>query len=99
MIANTAFLAMLTVFLLVCWLGGEVSFLAPYKAGLFHQYGWVIAGGILLVFLNLCAAYYGLARWLFLRDAGRKLTHVDRQFRTDEGVDADLRAHLLSKRP
>ena len=98
MIANTAFLAMLTVFLLVCWLGGEVSFLAPYKAGLFRQHGLVILGGTLLVFLNLCAAYYGLARWLFLRDAGRKLTHVDRQFRTDDGLDDDLQAHFLSRR-
>ena len=27
----------------------------------------------LVLFLNLCAAYYGIARWLFLRDTGRKL--------------------------
>jgi hypothetical protein len=97
-IANTAFLAMLTVFLLVCWLGGEVSFLAPYKRGLFAQYGWVIASGILLVFLNLCATYYALARWLFLRDAGRKLSHIDRQLTAETGVDDALRVHLLSRR-
>ena len=26
-----------------------------------------------LVFFNLCAPYYSVARWLFLRDTGRKL--------------------------
>ena len=58
MIANTAFLAALTTFLLTAWLAGELTFLAPYKAALFREHGMVIAGGVLLVFLNLCAAYY-----------------------------------------
>jgi len=96
-IANTAFLAMLTVFLLVGWFADQVSFLAPYKAGLFHHYGWTIVLGILLVFLNLCALYYALARALFLRDAGRKLSHVDRQFSADAGLDEPLRAQLRAK--
>ena len=97
MMTNAAFLAMLTVFLLVGWFAGEVRFLALYKAGIFRQYGMEIAGAVLLVFLNLCAAYYGLARWLFLRDAGRKLTHVDRELRSADGVPDDLRAHLLRR--
>ena len=33
MIANVAFLAALTTFLVVAWLAGELTFLAPYKAG------------------------------------------------------------------
>ena len=33
MIANVAFLAAITTFLAVAWLAGELSFLAPYKAG------------------------------------------------------------------
>jgi len=90
MIANTAFLAALTTFLLAAWLAGELTFLAPYKVALFHQHGMVISGGTLLVFLNLCAAYYCVARWLFLRDTGRKLTHVDRQLIASEGVHEDL---------
>jgi hypothetical protein len=90
MIANTAFLAALTTFLLTAWLAGELTFLAPYKAALFREHGMVIAGGVLLVFLNLCAAYYRVARWLFLRDTGRKLTHVDRQLIASEGVHEDL---------
>ena len=98
MIKNTAFLAGLTLFLLVAWLAGELSFLAPYKVALFRLHGTVIVGGVLLVFFNLCALYYALARWLFLRDTGRKLTHVDRQLITSEGVHEDLPPQLWSAR-
>jgi hypothetical protein len=98
MIANTAFLAVLTVFLLVGWLAGELRFLAPYRAGLFHLYGTVIIGAVVVVFVNVSALYYALARWLFLRDTGRKLTHVDRQLIASEGVHEDLPPHLWSTR-
>ena len=98
MTANAAFAAALTTFLLVAWLAGELTFLAPFKTVLFHRHGSVIVGGILLLFLNLCALYYGFARWLFLRDAGRKLHHVDEQLRTGDGLHDDLRPHLVSTR-
>lgn len=90
MIANSALLAALTVFLLAAWLAGELSFLAPYKGTLFRDYGWRIAGITLVVFLNLCAAYYSVARWLFLRDTGRKLLHLDRQLGTADAAIDDL---------
>ena len=48
MIANAAFLAGVTVFLLAAWLAGELVFLAPYKATLFRQHGWFM-GGVALV--------------------------------------------------
>ena len=98
MIANTAFLAALTFFLLAAWLAGELSFLAPYKAALFRLHGTFIVGAALIVFLNLCAVFYALARWLFLRDTGRKLTHVDRQLIGSEGVHEDLPPQLWSTR-
>jgi hypothetical protein len=94
--ANAAFLAVLTVFLLAAWLAGELSFLAPYKAELFRRHGAVMGAGTLLVFLNLCAAYYRLGRWLFLRDTGRKLLHVDRQLTSPDAVIDDLRDSLHS---
>jgi hypothetical protein len=97
MIANAALLAALTVFLIAGWLAGELSFLAPYKATLFRHHATAIGGAALLLFLNLCALFYGVSRWLFLRDAGRKLTHVDRQLGTADGVHQDLRPHLESK--
>jgi hypothetical protein len=90
MIKNTAFLAVLTLFLLVGWFAGELRFLAPYKRVLFHEHWPVIVAAILLVFLHLCAAYYAVARWLFVRDAGRKLTVVDRQLTGANAVLAEL---------
>lgn len=98
MIANTAFLAALTLFLLAAWLAGELTFLAPYKTALFQVHGLLIAKAALLVFFNLCAAYYVLARWVFLRDTGRKLTHVDRQLIASEGVHEDVPPELWSTR-
>ena len=98
MIANTAFLAALTLFLLLAWLAGELSFLAPYKTALLHLHGRFILEATLLVYLNLCAGYYALARWFFLRDTGRKLTHLDRQLMTSEGVREDLPSDLWSAR-
>lgn len=96
MIANTAFLAALTLFLLVAWLAGELSFLSPYRTALFTLHGRLIVELALLVFLNLCALYYAVARWLFLRDTGRKLTHVDRQLTASAGVAEDLPPELWS---
>lgn len=86
MIANTAFLALLTVFLIVGWLAGEVQFLARYKALLFREYWLMIVGAIALLFVHLCALYYVIARWLFVREAGRKLTFVDRQLTASDAV-------------
>ncbi|MGH9158553.1 MAG: hypothetical protein ACRD2X_00995 [Vicinamibacteraceae bacterium] len=94
MIANTAFLAALTLFLLAAWLAGELRFLAPYKSVLFGRHGPLIGWTALLVFFNLCGIYYSLARWLFLRDAGRKLLHMDRQLATDEAALEDVRTYL-----
>ena len=95
MIANVAFLAAITTFLAVAWLAGELSFLAPYKAGIFRHHGTTIGLSVVVLFLNLCAAYYGIARWLFLRDAGRKLTHMDGQLGSRDTVLSDL--HLDSE--
>ena len=98
MIANTAFLAALTVFLLAAWLAGELTFLAPYKVALFRVHGMFIAEMTLLIFFNLTAAYYVLARWFFLRETGRKLAHVDRQLIASDGVHEDLPPEFWSAR-
>jgi hypothetical protein len=95
-IANAAFLAALTVFLAVAWLAGELSFLAPYKGTLFRRHGWFLGGSALVLYLNLCALYYSVARWLFLRDSGRKLLHLDRQLGTSDAALDDIGPHLES---
>jgi hypothetical protein len=98
MIANSAFLAALTTFVIGAWLAAELAFLTPYKAAIFRTYGLHLAVATVLVFLNLCGAYYIVARWLFLRDAGRKLTHIDRQLRSASGLHDDLRQFLQKTR-
>ena len=96
MMANAAFLAAVTVFLLVGWIAGELRFLAPYRVLLFHEHAALIGWAILTLFLDLTATYYSVARWLFLRDTGRKLLHIDRQLSTDDAVLEDLRSYLKS---
>jgi hypothetical protein len=90
-IANIAFLAAITTFLLVAWVAGELSYLAEYKHALFRLHGRAIASAVFLTFVNVCALYYIVARWLFLRDTGRKLLHLDRQLASSDSVMDDLR--------
>jgi hypothetical protein len=91
MIANTAFLAAITMFLALSWLAGELTYLAPYKAELFRRHGLSIGIATFVVFLTMCAAYYSVARRLLLRDAGRKLLHIDRQLGTRSSILDELR--------
>ena len=98
MIANTAFGAALTVFLIAAWLAGELSFLAPFKVALFRFYGATLAAGTLLVFLHVFVAYYAVARHLFLRGTGRKLMHVDRELMASDGVSGDVPVEQWSLR-
>jgi hypothetical protein len=94
MMGSAAFLAALTTFLVVGWLASELTYLAPYKAGLFRQHGSVIGVCVCALFLNLCALFYNIGRWLFLRDAGRKLSHLDRQLQSRDAVLHDLHRDL-----
>lgn len=94
MIPNAAFVAAVLTFLAVAWVAGELSFLAPWKGLLFRRYGWLIGGAALLLFLNLTALFYTISRWLFLRDTGRKLLHMDRQLGTGDGVIDDINGRL-----
>ena len=77
---------LLTVF----WVGGETTFLAPYKRLLIREHGVQIGLFILVIFVNLFALFYGLARLIFLKDTGVKLHHLDRQLTTRDTVLADL---------
>src|SRR5207253_11239163 len=62
------------------------SSLFPYttlfrsRAFLFREYGWALAVFFGGVFLNLFAGAFVLIRKSFLKDTGRKLSHIDKQF-------------------
>lgn len=85
-----------TVTLLVgigMFLFGELEFLAPIKAVLLHRYGWMIALYVGLFGVNLYAAFFLLTRFLFLKDTGTKLVHLEKQLR-DGSIPHELGEQL-----
>ena len=79
MIANALIVTIAILLALGFWLMGELKFLIPYRSILYHQYGTVILAWIAVVFVNVFAAVYAIHRKFFLKDTGRKLSHVDKQ--------------------
>jgi hypothetical protein len=75
MVTNSAVLAALVLLFAVFWVGGEMTFLAPYKRLLLREHGVQIGVFLLVVFVNLFALFYGIARLVFLKDTGVKLHH------------------------
>ena len=81
MIGNALLLA-LTLFMAFCFLlMDRLKFLVPYRQAIFHDYGWAIALYAVLLFGNLFAAFFLLARRFFLKHTGQKLVYVDKQLR------------------
>ena len=97
MIANAAFLAAMVLLLLAFSLLGPLQFLAPYKRLIVAEYGLVILGGLVIVFVNLFALFYLIARGLFLKETGRKLAHVEKQLRTGDTIVRDLSERLAGE--
>ena len=79
MVANSLFLTIAILLALGFWLLGELKFFIPYKSVLFHEYGTAILVYLATLFLNLFAAAFVLNRKFFLKDTGRKLSHLDKQ--------------------
>jgi hypothetical protein len=57
-----------------------LQFLIPYRAFLFREYGWALAVFFGVLFLNIFAGAFVIIRKSFLKDTGRKLSHIDKQF-------------------
>jgi hypothetical protein len=79
MIANALILTIAILLALAFWLMNELKFLIPYRHILLHQYGGLILGWLGIVFANLFAGIYAIQRKFFLKDTGRKLSHIDQQ--------------------
>ena len=78
---ENALLLTTVIFLgLAFFLMGECQFLIPYRHLLFAEYGRSIAIFAAALFVNLFAVLYAAGRKLFLKDTGRKLAHLDKQF-------------------
>ena len=74
---------LLTIAILIAygfWLLDQLKFMAPYKSVLIHSYGPTLLVALALLFINVFGAALLLQRKFFLKDTGRKLSHLDRQF-------------------
>ena len=92
MIANALLLA-LVLFMAFCFLlMDRLRFLIPYRQSIFHNHGCAIALYAVLLFGNLFASFFLLARRFFLKDTGQKLVYVDKQLRIGEDdLSAEIR--------
>src|SRR5258708_20861296 len=62
------------------WLMDQLKFMVPYKSVLFHEYGNTILIAVTVLFINVFGAALLMQRKFFLKDTGRKLSHLDQQF-------------------
>jgi hypothetical protein len=84
MIANALFLTVAILLAYGFWLLDELKFMAPYKAVLIHAYGRALFVSVAVLFFNVFGAALAINRKFLLKDTGRKLTHLDRQFQVDQ---------------
>jgi hypothetical protein len=84
MIANALLITIAFLFAYSFWLMGELKFMASYKAVLLHAYdGWIL-GSAAVLFFNLFGTVLLLQRKFLLKNTGRKLSHLDRQFQVGQ---------------
>jgi len=80
MISNALLVTIAVLLAYGFWLMDQLKFMAPYKSVLFQEYGTTILTAAAVLFLNVFGAVLLLQRKFFLKDTGRKLSHLDRQF-------------------
>ena len=92
MIGNALLLALVLFMAFGFVLMDRLKFLVLYRQAIFHEYGWTIALYALVLFGNLFAAFFLLARRFFLKHTGQKLIFVDKQLRIGEDdLSAEIR--------
>ena len=80
MVANALLFTIVILLAYGFWLLDQLKFMARYKAVLFHSYGDIILIFLVVVFVNLFGLALALGRRFFLKNTGRKLSHLDKQF-------------------
>jgi hypothetical protein len=89
MIANAVLFTFVVLLAYGFWLLDQLKFMAPYKAALWHAYGEAILIFVVILSANLFGLALALGRRFFLKNTGRKLSHLDRQFNARD-VDMPL---------
>ncbi len=85
MIANALILTIAILLALGFWLMGELKFFIPYRAVLLHQHGTAILVFLAVLFINVFGIVFAVNRRFFLKDTGRKLSHLDKQLQVGQG--------------
>jgi hypothetical protein len=80
MIANALILTIALLLGYGFWLLDQLKFMACYKAILYHAYGPTIFISLSVLFVNVFGAALAINRRFFLKNTGRKLSHLDKQF-------------------
>jgi hypothetical protein len=89
MLANAVFVATLIFLALGFWLMHELHFLVPWRDLILHRYWQSIAVYCALMFVNILGLTIWIERKFFLRDAGRKLTHLDQEIHSGHSALSD----------
>lgn len=97
MIANAVFFATVVLLAYGFWLMDQLKFMAPYRAVLFHAYGAKLLVFLAALFVNLFGLALAAGRRFLLKNTGRKLSHLDRQFNVGQ-VDMPVPARDEAKR-
>jgi hypothetical protein len=84
MVANAVLLTIAILLAYGFWLLDQLKFMAPYKSVLVHSYGPTLLGAFAVLFANVFGAALLVQRKFFLKDTGRKLSHLDRQFQVGQ---------------
>jgi len=79
MIANVLLITIAILLALGFWLMGELKFFVPYKLVLWRKYATPILVYVGILSVNVFASAFVLIRKFFLKDTGRKLSHLDKQ--------------------
>ena len=79
MLSNAVFVATLLFLALGVWLSGELRFLTPWRSLILDSYWREIVAYCVLLFSNILGLAIWVERKFFLRDAGRKLKHLDQE--------------------
>jgi hypothetical protein len=80
MIANALLVTIAALLAYGFWLMGQLKFMAAYQEVLLHEYATPLLISAAVLFLNVFGAAMLIQRKFFLKDTGRKLSHLDRQF-------------------
>jgi len=80
MIANALLITIAVMLAIGFALMGELKLFIPFKVAIWKAYPPYILSYCGLLFANVFAAAFALNRKFFLKDTGRKLAHLDKQF-------------------